>query len=226
MPLEILVVLELGEHFLQSRHQAVPVRAQRQHDDRMRHDRRRPLHGVDLGHQGADDEPCLVEELLIVPRGELLRQPIADRVVFQGKEAVQQAERHPGVLRHAGDLEPRHRVQAEPAVVADLDLALCARPERGLHGGRAAVNLRAVPPVRVVVDVGRRPLGIRPLLRIDRRLGQPHRPLRPGIAVFQRDLMGAVHRALPVEEPVVGLELDPRRGHHVQDRDRLELRPA
>ena len=42
-------------------------------DDRVRQDRRRPLDGVDLGHQRGVDQPRLLEQPLVVPRRELLR---------------------------------------------------------------------------------------------------------------------------------------------------------
>ena len=132
-------------------------------------------------------------------------------------------------------LSPSHRLSRLPVssvpgglvveqapVVLHLDLAVGAGAENLLLGLGAAVDVRAVPPVRVLVDVGRRVVGVRHLRRIDRRLRHVHRPLEPGIAVGERQIVRVVEGALGVHEPVVHLELDPGRRQHVEDRGRLE----
>src|SRR5204863_8129863 len=88
-------------------------------------------------------------------------------------------------------------------------------------GRVAAVDLRAVPPVRVVGDERRRPVGAR--ARIAARALDPHRVLRPGIVVGKRYDPWVLVLVLAVAEPVVDLELDPGAGEEVQRRRRNEV---
>jgi hypothetical protein len=178
---------------------------------------------VDLRHQRRADEPRLIEQPLIVPVRVLLHEHVADGVVLAREQAVQQAQPHPQVVAAARDLGAGRLVVEEPTVILHLHLAARAGAEDLLLVLRAAVDVRAVPPMRVLVHVGRRPVGVGHRRRIDRCLGHAHRPFEPGIVVGERQIVRVVRRPLRVHEPVVHLELDPRRRQHVENRGGLEL---
>ena len=84
---------------------------------------------------------------------------------------------------------------------------------------RAAVDLRAVPPVGVAGDVGRRPglVGA----RVGHGAQDLHRVLGPRIVLLERDLPGVLLLGV-VAQPVVHLELDPGPGQQVERGRRLE----
>src|SRR3954452_5231629 len=111
----------------------------------------------------------------------------------------------------------------QPAVV-DAKLAVLAAADRGSEGRVATVDLGCGPPVRVVVDVGWRPTGI------GARVAAPptdlHRVLGPRVTRVERNEPRVLALVLPVAEPVVHLELDPRACEQVQRRRRNELVPG
>ena len=87
-------------------------------------------------------------------------QLVADRVVLAHEERVQQREADPEVPGDAGQVDVRLELRRRQAELVDLQLAVLARAQRVGEGGVAAVDLRAVPPVRVVGDERRRLAGI------------------------------------------------------------------
>ena len=137
--------------------QAVPVGVERDVDHFVRKDRRRPLDGVDLRHQRGVDQARLDEQLFVGPPGHrrILLEAIADGVVLGREQAVQHAEADPAVVGEAGHFEPL-RIERQAAFGARDDLAVDARADRAWPPAAPAVDLRGVPPVRVLVDVGRR----------------------------------------------------------------------
>src|SRR5215204_6136042 len=143
----------------------------------------RPLDGVDLRQQRRVYEPGAVEELIVGVAGVLGAQPIADRVVLAGKESMHHDKPDPEA-RLVGWMLFAVGVDRYQAVGADLQLAVLPRPDLGPGRLVAAVDLRAVPPVGVNVDVGwRRPFLFRRASTIIWRAEDAHRPLGPRIFV-------------------------------------------
>ena len=233
-PGEQIVVGELRKRVLQPAEPAVPVGAQAGGGDLVRQDRGRPFHRVDLRQQRRVDQPGLLEQPLVVPVRVVFLQLVADRVVLEREQRVQQAQADPAVLGEAGDLAAGERIDAKPSARAHEHLAIAAGTERRLCRGAAAVDVRPVPPVRVLVDVDRRPGRSRDLGRVRGRDRHAHRPFVPAVAAVERDVVGMRPGALPVHEPVVDHELNPRRGDDVEDggglerlaRQQLEADPA
>ena len=221
-PGEDVVVGELRKEVLQPAEPSVPGRPQAGGEDVPRKDGARPLRGVNLREQRRVDQAGLLEQPLVVPERIVLLEHVADGVVLEREQRVQQAEPHPAVLGEPGDLATRDRIDAQPPARADQHLAFAAGTERRLRRRAAAIDVRAVPPVRVLVDVGRRPFRVGDLRRIGRRLRHAHGRLVPLVAVGQRDVVGVLPATFLVHEPVVDHELDPRRRDDVEDRRRLE----
>ncbi len=224
-PRKDVVVRKLRKHVLQLAEPAVPVRPQASRQDVLRENRGRPFHGVNLGEQGRVDQARLLEQPLIVPFRVVLLEVIANRVVLECEQAVEQAQAHPAVLGEPGDLAAGHRVDAETAARAHEHLAIAAGAQRRLAGRAAAIDSRTVPPVRVLVDVGGRPLRPLDLGRVGGRLRHAHRPFVPGVAVVQGNVVGERPGALLVHEPVVDHELNPCRSDHIEDGGWLERGP-
>ena len=187
----------------------------------MRQDGGRPVDRMDLRHQRRVDQLGLAIELLVVPFRVLVLEQIADVVVLLREQGVEHRQADPPVVAEAGEVRTGLRIhrqqpgRLEPQLAADVSADL-------LRGrGVAAVDLRRVPPVAVQVGVGRRPgrtvrAGSRSVLRT-LMVGSPKSS--PG---WRRNLEELGLRVL-VHEPVVHLELNPRRRQQVQDRRRLEL---
>jgi hypothetical protein len=115
----------------------------------------------------------------------------------------------------------RFDVLWDQSALVQAQLAVLARADRLGECRIATVDLGAVPPVRVVGDEGRR--FFRVTAWVLTRALDPHRVLRPRIIGFERHDPRILRLVLAVTEPVVHLELDPRRGEQVQRRRRLEL---
>ena len=113
----------------------------------VRDNRGRPLDGVNLGDERGDDETRLLEEALVGPSRVALLESIADRVVLEREETVHQAQTHPAGVGHACELETSDGVDQQPAIRADLDLAVLPRTDGSLCRRRRAVHLRSIPPV-------------------------------------------------------------------------------
>ena len=64
--------------------------------------RRRPLHGMNLRHQGCVDQPGGLEQLLVVPVRKLELKPIADGIVFEREQSVQDLEPDPPIGGESG----------------------------------------------------------------------------------------------------------------------------
>ena len=149
-------------------------------------------------------------------------QAIADRVVLLGEERVQEREPEPEVPGDAGEIDLVVEVARELAVGIEAELAVGAGADGARERRVAAVDLRAVPPVRVARDVrGRR--AVVAVARVAPGALDAHRPLLPRVVLRELELEGLLGDALPVAEPVVHLELEPRAGEDVHDRRRLEL---
>ena len=203
--------------------EAPPVRAQREHRRRVGDDRRRPVDRVDLRHQRRVDRAGALSYSswsveLRMPRV----QVVADRVVLAHEQRVQEREADPEVPGDAREVDVLLELLRRQALLVDPELAVLARAERGGERRVAAVDLRAVPPVRVVGDVRRRLV----------RVGRSGRACVRGIFIGcsgqgSSSATGISPRllrlGLAVAEPVVHLELDPRSGEQVERRRRLEL---
>ena len=98
-----------------------------------RQDGRRPLDGVDLREQRRVDQARLLEQPLVVPERVVLLELVADGVVLEREQRVQQAQPDPAVLGEAGDLAARDRIDAEPSARADEHLAVAAGAKRRLR---------------------------------------------------------------------------------------------
>ena len=221
-PGEDVVVGDLRKDVLQLAEPSVPVRPQAGGEDVPREDGGRPLHRVNFREQRRVDETGLLEQPLVVPERIVLPEHVADGVVLEREQRVQQAQSHPAVLGESGDLPARDRIHAEAPARADQHLALAAGTERRLGRRAAAIDVRTVPPVRVLVDVSRRPFRVGDFWWIGRRLRHAHGRFVPAVAVAQRDVVGVRPAAFLVHEPVVDHELDPRRSDHVEDRRGLK----
>ena len=92
---------------------------------------------------------------------------------------------------------------------------------------RRAVDLGAVPPGRLGVDVGGRQVaGTGRSGRVGSGPHDQHWRLGPGVVVGQRDLPWVVRGAAPVTEPVADHPLEPRRHQRVDRRGGHELVPG
>src|SRR5215207_6825512 len=164
--------------------QSPPVRVQAAPRGGMIQEGGRPLDGVDLRQQRRVYEPGAVEQLVVGPAGVLGAQPVADRVVLAGKERMHHCQPDPEA-RLVGWMLFAVGVDRYQAVGADLQLAVLPRPELALGLLIVAVDLRAVPPVGVNVDVGwRRPFLLRCAGGIFLRAEDAHRSFWPLIVVL------------------------------------------
>ncbi len=185
-------------------------------------DARRPLDGVDLRHQCGVDQPGGAIQPIVTPARVLFPQHVTDGVVLAHEEAVEQAEAEPEVPGHPRNVESCLDGGGRQAVRVDEQLPVLAgaQPVRDTPG--VAIDLGAVPPVRVLVHPGRRgPVRFLPR-RVGDGAGHPHRALGPVVVGRQLDLVAGVPGRLGVAEPVVHLELQPGRGKEVQRLRRQE----
>ena len=109
--------------------QARPVDVHRRLDDRVRHDRRRPLDGVDLGHQRRVDQLGLAIQLLVVPARVLVREQIADVVVLQREQRVEHRQADPPVVGEAGEVHAGLGIDRQQPGRLDPQLAADAGPQ-------------------------------------------------------------------------------------------------
>ena len=204
---------------------APPVGAHRDPRRRVGEDRRGPLDGVDLRHQRGVDQPRLVEQLVVATRsGMLAAQPVADRVVLEHEQRVQERQADPEVARDPGEVGVLLEVGRRAA--RRCRCAAC-RPRRRAPRPRSAssdaVDLRAVPPVAVGGDEGVGGYaGSRSPGRVAAGAGDRHRPLGPVVVAGERISHGLALLVRSVAEPVVDLELDPGGREHVERRRRQE----
>ena len=187
-------------------------------------DRGGPLDGVDLGDERGDDQPGLVEHLVVGPVAVVRGEHVAHGVVLAHEQRVQELQPDPPAVEPAGAAEQR-RVDVDQVVRPDRDLAPAQL--RAAHGVLellgAAVDLGGVPPVGLGVDEGARHVGVR--VRVAPGARQPDRVGRPVVAGRAGDLERAC-RVGAVAEPVAGLELQPRGGEHVEPGGGDHLRSA
>ena len=201
-----------------------PVPAQRRLDRGVGEDGERPLDRVDLGHHGGVDHPGRLEEALVVPVGVVAGQVVADRVVLPREEVVQQRQAQPPVAVDARQVDPGVALEGQPAVGLQPQPAVAGKgPQQMLPLGRAAVELGAVPPVRLGVGEHRRAARSGPPRR-RRGAHDLHGVARRGpvVAGGKGHLDALVAHALPVAHPVVDHELQPGGGQQVQDRRLLD----
>ena len=183
-------------------------------------DRRRPLHGVDLGDQRRDDQPCRVEDAVVAPALVVRAQLVADDVVLAGEQSVQPAQAEPPALVEAGEFHAARIRWQVPVVVA----AASAR-----RAASASCRRRRHTPLSRPTSATRR---WRKAARCRRgrrvRSRDPHLVRPPDVvpchALRQRHF-DVVHaeRVARVVDPVVNLELNPRRGKKVQRTGGQEL---
>src|SRR5687768_10539619 len=100
-----------------------------------------PLHSVNLRQQRRVNEPGTVEQLVVGPGGILGAEALADRIVLQHEERLQQRQPHPEpwLLRRLGD-----QLSGERAVRLYEEFAVFAGAHPLLGIGAAAVELGAV----------------------------------------------------------------------------------
>ena len=210
--------------------QAVPVHVQPDVERRIGENGRGPFDGMDLGHHRGVDEPRDIEEAVVVPVGVGLVQHVADGVVLAHEKGVQHRNAHPPVAGEAGLLDalPVHR---QRAVAVQSHFAEQAATQVVLRVLVAAVDLRAVPPVRDLVDRTRRGrlqgtaarrVGLGPA---DEDLALPV-ATAPRVIRRQRHRDHGVGEDLAVVDPVAVHELDPRCGQQVEEGDFGHRRPA
>ena len=223
-PVEELVAGLAAEPLVEAlAEEPVPVGAHAGDRGRMGDDRGRPVDRVDLRHQRRVHEPCLVVEVLVAQLRVLRVQAVADRVVLEHEQRVQDREPDPEVAGDPGEVDVRLDLLRDQAARVELELPVLAGAD-GLSKRRvAAVDLRPVPPVRVRGGERRRPVRV--------GAGVPagpldlHRMRRPRVVVGEWDRPRVLRLVRAVAEPVVHLELDPRAGEQVQRRRRDELVP-
>jgi hypothetical protein len=122
-------------------------------------DGRGPLRRVDLGEERDVDEPGVIEQLIVRPGGILAAQVVTDGIVLAGEEGVQHRQPDPeprNIGRVAIGVGMRAGRHFREAVSIDAQFAVDAGTDSLLELRIAAVDLRAIPPVRLGVDVGRR----------------------------------------------------------------------
>ncbi len=86
-----------------------------------------PLDGVDLGNQRSVDQPCVFEQVVIVPLGIRRLQCFADRVVLQREQREEHLQSNPpSRQRSALQLNQGLRVRVDEMVLAQLDLSVDA----------------------------------------------------------------------------------------------------
>ena len=156
---ENFVVVQERQDFLQFiAGQAVPVRVHRDLGHRVRQDGRRPLDGVDLGHERRVDELGFAVQLRIGPSRMFPDQEVADVVVLARKHRVKHREPNPPVFGESAQVHAGVGVDGQE--LRRLDLQLAAFPGSQLGGDFwiGPINLRSIPPVSVWVCVCRRPL--------------------------------------------------------------------
>jgi hypothetical protein len=100
----------------------------------------RPLDGVDLGQQGSVNQSRAIEYVVVRPGWKLRRQTIADGVVLEREQVVQQAQADPVVTVDAGQIDALVVLRQE-AVGGDLELAALARAQLHEHVLAAAIQL-------------------------------------------------------------------------------------
>src|SRR4029453_16565295 len=84
-------------------------------------------------------------------------QVLADGVVLAHEERVQESEADPEVPCYALEVDQLLELRRRQALLVDLQLPVLARAERVGEPLVAAVDVRAVPPVRVLGRVRGRP---------------------------------------------------------------------
>ena len=204
--------------------QAPPVGVHGALGDRIGDHRRSPFHGVDLGHQRRVDQPRAVVQPLVALRRVLLLELAGDGVMFEGEQLVQHAQPHPPVLIEAGDRLAAEQLVRQRAVGVDLEFAVDKRTHLVIDFLAAAIQLRTVPPVGVVVTVGLRLAGIGTAAAWV-RLGtlDRHAAAAQYVAWRQRELDRIGIGIWAVVEPVVNHKLNPGGGDKVQAGGRLEF---
>ncbi len=171
--------------------------------------------------QRAIYQPRPLEELLVVPVRIDQLQRVADRVMLARKQGMEQAQSDPPVVVEAGKIDSgMARVRRQHAVGANRDLAVLLGADLHLLGAAVAVDLSRIPPVRVEIAERRR--GAEPgfawrlvaggALDVHAAVDR----LRPVVAGRQGDLEFVSGFGRAVAEPVVDLELNPRRGEQVE----------
>ena len=179
---------------------------------------------MDLGDQRRHRQHGQLEESLVVQARVGLLQRIAHRVVLTGEQRVQDTDTGPVVVLETGQVDALGgEALLQTPVLVDLDLAVGEGADVGLLVVARAIDLRAVPPVGLGVGEHRCRLAVDDLLAVHRNgPADLHRVLREPVIGTQRDVDDLVGLAITVEEPVVILELNPRRGDGVDDPGRLE----
>ena len=188
-------------------------------------DRRRPLDGVDLRHHRRVDQPGDVEQPVVVPVG--VAPPSAgrrSRCARARTGCAASPARPTSCGRTRSPRCPSDRVGSVPSSVMR---SLPSTPLRRRSCVRlvAAVDLRAVPPVRHLVDERDRRLLARRLAgRVGLRAADEHRSTagtaaRAGSSSASGTSIELGGQVVAVVDPVVVLELDPRRGQQVEERD-------
>ncbi len=193
-----------------------PGRAHRVLGGRVRDDRRRPFRGVDLRHQRRIDQACLVVKPIVGPAGVLTAQPVADCVVLECEQGVEEGQPDPEVARHPAEVDQLLELARGQTVRADAELAVLAGADRRGEALVGAVDLRAVPPMAVGGDEGVRRARILVRGRVAPGARDRHRTLGPVVVVVERQLIWILLFVLSVAEPVVDLELDPCGRQHVE----------
>src|SRR6185437_16893307 len=88
-------------------------------------DRRRPFDSMDLGNDRRIDKSCMLKQVVISPLGVFLLQPVADRIVLQREQRVEELEAHPpSHQRSRLQLHQRIWIRMHQMVLADEDLAV------------------------------------------------------------------------------------------------------
>ena len=155
---EDFVVIEKFEDLLQlGAGKPVPYAVHRIFDGRVRHDRRRPLRGVNLGHQGGVDELRRSVQPGIVPVRMIPGQQVADVVVLLGEDRVEHRQPDPPVVGETAQVHAGLGVHRQQLCRFEPELAALACSQRRRHHRIRAVNLRSIPPVAVRVRVCRGP---------------------------------------------------------------------
>src|SRR5947209_6529727 len=126
------------------RGESPPVASHRNLHDGTPQDAGGPFDCVDFGDKSGIDQTGFVEEIVIRPRRVLLAQAVADRVVLQGEEGVEQAETHPPIAVHPSDIDSRSGVERKQAVAVNCQLAVFTRANLTMRLLVAAIELRGI----------------------------------------------------------------------------------
>ena len=173
-----------------------------------------PLDGMNFCHQADVDEPGAVEQFVVGPGGELGLEAVADGIVFSCEEAGHHRQADPPAWSFR---QLDQQGVGRQALGCENELPVLSGAHLLLHVGAAAVDLRAIPPVGLDIDMrGGRVIRTRRARRVGGSAHDLHGVLPPIVIGSQGDEPGIVFRTCSVAQPVTDHELNPGRHQYIE----------